>query len=397
MGKLSKIDKELLANYKLAGNTIISKNAEFLTEIGDEKQPDDFYPQVKVKRWDNESNFSMRLQDVGDHKKGKVSSKKDKTTWEGGGKKVELYPVSDCFGSGCDGYEFMIVLDASPSKNVLTFSIQTKGLLFFYQPPLTDSPEDQRSVRPDHIVGSYAVYHRERKKHNQYKTGKAFHIYRPHITDADGNETWGDLNINEKAGELTVTIPQAWMDSAVYPIRVDPTIGYDTAGGTFDSGGNYCVWSRFTSPEAGDANPGTFYWYGANTSTGGTLVNMVGAYDDNGGNPDNLLASAGPFTALDSAQWHSGAITWTGILDATDYHLAVNSDVDGGNQSGYYYDTVTPGYEDGHWQSRIHSNDLPDPAGTLAAIAREYSFYVEYSEASSNRRIRSSSGMGFPV
>ena len=378
MSKLSQTTPEIDAGYTLQGNTLVSKEREFLTEIGDEKQPDDFYPQVKVKRWDNECNFSMRLQDVGDHKKGKIKTNKKKVEWEGGGKKVEFYPL-ETTGNGDPGYEIMVVLDQPPASNVLTFSIQTKGLLFFYQPPLTDSPEDKRSFRPDNVVGSYAVYHGGRKRNNQYKTGKAFHIYRPHITDAASNETWGELNIDEQAGELTVTIPQTWLDAASYPVLVDPTIGYTTGGGSQDNIDDYMITTRFAAPEAGDANPGTFYSYVGHDSS--AVDFMVGAYDNNvSNNPDgeSRLCVAGPDqTEGTSPSFVSTAITWTGIA-VDDYHLVVYGD--GG--VNYYYDTVTAGYEDSHYHFRTFDSTLPDPSPTMdGPVTREYSCYVDYTAA----------------
>jgi hypothetical protein len=64
----------------------------------------------------------------------------------------------------------------------------------------------------------------------EYKTGKAFHIYRPHIIDAEGKETWGILNIEN--GIYSVEIPQEFLDKAVYPIKSNDTFGYTTAGGS---------------------------------------------------------------------------------------------------------------------------------------------------------------------
>lgn len=81
--------------------------------------------------------------------------------------------------------------------------------------------------RADHIVGSYAVYHKS-KNHNQYQTGKFAHIYRPLITDAKGQEVFADLNI--KNNIMSIVIPQTFLDQATYPVKVDPTFGYSTAG-----------------------------------------------------------------------------------------------------------------------------------------------------------------------
>jgi len=102
-------------------------------------------------------------------------------------------------------------------------------LNFYYQPELTPEEIAEGAQRPENVVGSYAVYHAS-KANNQYKAGKAFHIYRPKIIDADGVEIWGELNVDTQTGKLTVTIPQDFLDKAKYPILVDPTFGYTTLG-----------------------------------------------------------------------------------------------------------------------------------------------------------------------
>src|SRR3990167_10435198 len=88
----------------------------------------------------------------------------------------------------------------------------------------------------------------------EYKTGKAFHIYRPKVIDANGVETWGDLNIDEQNGLLTVTIDQTWLETALYPVIVDPTFGYTSIGVSTSAtiGSGVVVACQATSIEAGD-------------------------------------------------------------------------------------------------------------------------------------------------
>jgi len=121
------------------------------------------------------------------------------------------------------GVEFDTILYEKPTSNKITFPIETKGLKFYYQPPLTEEikigDENGRIVKvtetdayakdektgelisvnhsPENVVGSYAVYHESKSGDyskmggKNYRAGKAFHIYRPKITDANGNWTWG--------------------------------------------------------------------------------------------------------------------------------------------------------------------------------------------------------------
>jgi len=195
-------------------------------EIGDSKQPD-FKPQFKVMRWDNEVNFSMRAEE---QPNAQVLQEDGKIKYITTDYEVHQYEKPDVSEDG--GFEFEWVLNSPPSSNVLTATVQSKELSFYYQPPLTKEEIAEGAFRPDNVIGSYAVYHSSKSNNvvggMEYKTGKAFHIYRPKAIDANGIETWCDLNIADVL--LTVTVPQIFLDNATYPVTVDPTFGYTTAG-----------------------------------------------------------------------------------------------------------------------------------------------------------------------
>jgi hypothetical protein len=73
-----------------------------------------------------------------------------------------------------------------------------------------------------------------------YKTGKLCHIYRPWAEDAKGQRVWCDLTID--ADVMTITVPQDFLDSAAYPVLVDPTFGYTTHGASNDNPyGGHCI------------------------------------------------------------------------------------------------------------------------------------------------------------
>jgi len=123
-----------------------------------------------------------------------------------------------------------------------------------------------------------------------YRSGKVGMIYRPKLTDAIGATVWADLLI--AADVLTVTIPQAFLDSAVYPIRhaAGLTFGYATVGGTADCGGAgsyiwYCQLDALSPSGTNTATnhsaglPGTTCSLGANT-------NRMALYNESGGAPN---------------------------------------------------------------------------------------------------------------
>ena len=194
-------------------------------EVGDIKQSD-FIPQFKTKHWDNEANFSVRLKE--DDYNGQVKEKKGKIEWSKGIKTARFYEVDVDDG----GFEFEVEFSEKPDSNVLEYTIQSKEFDFFYQPKLTPEEIAEGRERPENVIGSYAVYHKT-QKHNEingkeYRTGKAFHIYRPFAVDAENTKVWCELNIDGET--LTITMPQEFLDAAVYPVIIDPTFGYTSQG-----------------------------------------------------------------------------------------------------------------------------------------------------------------------
>lgn len=98
---------------------------------------------------------------------------------------------------------------------------------------------------------------------------------------------------------------------------------------------------------------------------------LLGLYDDNGGAPNNKLASVAEFSPGSDA-WTGGALSTTvSLYDSTDYHLAMW----GTDGSLYHkYDTGTSG--DSHYKSG--SDPLPDPFGSSTAGDRLISMRLSY-------------------
>jgi hypothetical protein len=242
--------------------------------IGDPND-NEFHPRITLNRWDGECFLKLLFDDD------KITVKtckleQNKVKWETPVFDFVYFPIEE-------GLEFEIILKTKPSVNTFTLPFQSRNLLFYFQPPLTQrfKPEDcielsetfarlkdgREIRRPENVVGSYAVYHatrtnvhRSQTDAEKYKTGKAFHIYRPMAKDSVGNYVWCDLNIEEAKGLLNIIIPQEFLDKAVYPITVDPTFGYTTKGGTeYGNPATYSDGSVFSCPEAGTGSSITMY------------------------------------------------------------------------------------------------------------------------------------------
>ena len=218
-------------------------------EIGDSKTPLEFLPQQKITRWDNEVNFSVRL--VQDEKNPIVETVGDVVKWKGDKIEAHFYDVvSEELPEGAS--EFEVVLLEKPKTNVVQFTLVDKGVEYFYQPALTEQEIVDGASRPENVEGSYAIYSLENKTNyvggKEYKCGKVGHIYRPQIEDSAGTKVWGELNIEN--GILSVTIPQSFLDKAVYPVRhaAGLTFGYSSAGATEWYYQYNMQGSKFTAP-----------------------------------------------------------------------------------------------------------------------------------------------------
>jgi hypothetical protein len=399
------ISGSILSKYVIADNTFsivpsINIQDKIEVEIGDSKQVDIFYPQVKIKRWDNECNFSARL--VSDNlitTKSVTTDTKD-IIYSDGNVESHFYdlPISEEHPEG--GYEFEVILKEKPKTNIVSFTLQTKGLEFFYQPSLkteiltkgqtstdTDIFDNKgRSIchRPENIVGSYAIYYKNCPSNyvgrKEYKTGKAFHIYRPRIEDAKGNWVWGDLKVDEFAGLLTVVIPQAFLDNAVYPVKhaAGLTFGYTTLGATASNAYAYGTVFNSNPPVAGAAGTGVSISIGAAKTTN-DVNTKIAVYDTS--TPSNLIVNSGtPAILINSTtkQWWTGTYTIAPIFTAINYFIVYIGDTQWNSNGKIAYDTSISGNRYysiaktyGTWPSTVTWSTSADNV--------RFSIYVTYS------------------
>lgn len=213
-------------------------------ELGAES---DFVPSARIERWDNEVSFTLKpdLSAIATKDK-KLSFDKDKIIFDTPKVKYQMYdlPVSEDLPEG--GFEYEIDLLEKPDSNVIQIPIESEGLNFYYQPIYTEEEITKLTNEGIFInrgtMGSYAVYTSEQKTNwvggKEYKVGKVGQIHRPKMTDANGNWTWEELKIEN--GILTITIPQGFLDTAVYPVLSKGIkFGYETQGTA--GGGSYAI------------------------------------------------------------------------------------------------------------------------------------------------------------
>jgi hypothetical protein len=215
-------------------------------EFGDTKQTD-FYPQSKVMRWDNEVNFSLRYADS--DPSGAVVSTGEKTaTYVDGDITVKTYDKPELEEGGT---EFEVILASAPASNIIPFTVRSKSVsvaqnLPFTEQDLTNQPfytedlvitENEVKGQDDFVhlsmapeaVNSYVLYHNGNPINYEggtlYKTGKFLTLYRPKAVDDNGVETWCDHVLDLEAETYTIIVPQSFLDTAAYPVTIDPTMG----------------------------------------------------------------------------------------------------------------------------------------------------------------------------
>ncbi len=362
-------------------------------------------PKLKLSRWDDEVNLSVTL--IDDHlNSSKTSIEGNQIVWTGETKEVRMYEVSDSEDAPGGGFEYNIILKQKPDSNKIEFTLNSKNLVFYYQPPLNEEPLEKGQTatetdvfdksgsiithRDENLVGSYAVYYDGHPKNVDggkiYGNGKAFQIFRPKIQDSDGNWVWGNLNIDQKKGVLTVTIPQDFLDTAAYPISnaAGLLFGYNpscTSGAASVVGSNTYAAQFATDSGAGGGSATSQTWC-FSAETNGTYL-KVALYSDSG------AATATPSAVLTNGT--SGGIN-TGkayatvsfnspytLSASTTYWMAARADT---TNSLIYYDTVT-----GHNAARSgtsYANFPLDPFGTGNGwyTNREFYVYTTYTAAS---------------
>jgi hypothetical protein len=305
---------------------------------------------------------------------------------------IDIYPKPADEQNEDGGVEFDTILYEKPASNKIVFPIETNNLDFFYQPALNEENKDPDltcteteckdkdgniiNSRPENVVGSYAVYYANGKSGDfsqmggkNYKAGKALHIYRPKVTDANNNSIWGELNISTESGTLTVSVDQNWLNNAVYPVTVDPTFGYTTAGSSNTTIMNSMAMGRYTGV-AGTLTSITaslrwYLFYGPQPHV------KLGLYTQS---DSSKVFGGATAIAPGSKNWYTESAGTGQTLSAVDYWLVAWGD---NNDITYLYRDSSGGsggtyaFAYGAWPSTV----------TVSTNAYKYSIYVTYADA----------------
>ena len=260
--------RERAAKVRIGGNA---------ASIGDK-----FVPNINMSKWDDEHFINLNFP---------IAITNQIETFDGEKVSISVGDYSfNYFPLNTDDLEFEIVFDKKPP--IMSFSLDilnSENLDYFYQPALTQTEIDDGHIRQDNVVGSYAVYCK--KKDNKYCTGKFCHIYYPYLKDSNGIMVRVD-GFNISNGHMTIILPSAWMSSARYPVTLDPTLGYTTAGAS--------SWANIAGKEGhglSDASGGVVNKYHIAISAIGAPANVkMGIYYEE--NTNDTIENGGLGAAL---------------------------------------------------------------------------------------------------
>jgi hypothetical protein len=329
---------------------------------------------IRFKKWDkDDAYFKIESKLTSDLKK---AQGKKEFTQEDADIKLKVYDIPK-------GVEYEYILKKKPLVNQFVLDLEFTDLVFFYQPPLTQAEIDEGAIRPENVIGSYAVYHATKKHYEigetNYKAGKAFHIYRPKAIDDNGIEQWCEYNTDvQETAQLVITCPQSWLDTAKYPVIIDPTVG-DTDGGASCDTQLYLFGTIYT---LSDNAVVTAIDASVFENVAGSHDYRGAIWDDNAGTPNNRLALG---TAI---QMNTGSCPNENYVTSPVASASVNAQdiwIGGshsenfpGNNISCNYDNGNNGYEYG--AGAAYPPPDPFPAGSARAN-RQYSVFATYTIA----------------
>lgn len=408
--------------------------------VGDDKQTP-FQPQVKLMRWSNEHNLSIRLGGLPHDNRNLIRDYAGMIEYGDEKKKLRTYKKQY---NNEDAWEMEWILYKHPGTYTEELTLQIKNLEFHKQPPLNEeiTPGEGETVTATHhydadgnilahraedVVGSYAVYLSRGKSWNRqspnmaiwyklideynsrdagndpspsfahldtvsklsaeiskyealstpelpynktYMTGKFCHIPRPTLIDANGNKAYADIDINRETALMTITYPKTFLDNAQYPVTVDPTFGYTSAGASgygFSADG---LWGGiFTSPADGTVQSIT-----ASANYISTPGNMKGVLVLDSTEIIVTNGVAGAISLGSTQGWRTSTFgTDPSITNATDYLISIVAQ----ENTTMYYDTTG-----GDWK-RDSSNSYTSPTNPTDASLNSFgnrtqSIYATY-------------------
>jgi len=345
-----------------------------LVKVGDEALPNLFKPHLMLNRWDEECQVTLAASVIG------------LTQLRVPSDQLVEYETKDCLlqyhGKVGEDYKlggFAVdqIIFKKPKTNALIAPFSLNNVKAYYQPPLTQQEIDDGCIRPEKIVGSYAIYHATRSPMHaskeiaeKYKACKVGMWYRPLIWD---NSTprkycWGELNVDVKTGLRTITIPKEFYETATYPITIDDDFGFTGIGGSTLLPYLSEMYGTYFTGAAGIGISMTFhgkqYYY----------QTKMALYEKS----DESFVMGTTESTPKTSGWHTQNFTSAPTLEAIDYWLVrwMRGTGDISYPDEFEYDTVV---DVACAKTQEYPGVWPDPADfTQTELDYKFSIYCTY-------------------
>ena len=363
------------------GNKYIEESAAGIIEVGNDAE---FKPKIKFKKWGGESEFSLDLQV---DELGTEAVEDGKIKWKGTKKEFHCWPVSPSDDLPEGGYEFEIILKNKHVPYSYDFTIADSNCAYHIQPPMNErigmdgiawgtETEGYNSLdqlihkQREENVNSIAIYNPSRPMNTVggplYRAGKIGTIRRAKAIDKDGNWVWCPMFFVNPT-TLRITVPEDFAnDDSKFPIRIDPTFGYTTIGGSsvyFNTPGSICLIGSGLVHTAGSRQRViSYHMYGRGTSCAGA------GYVITAGVPVARLGPTAAIALTGSDIWNTSSAVSQVMMNGIIYGPAIGACV-----AAYVY------YDVGSGNQRSHCpTDLPNPWVEDGQTAAMYSYYATY-------------------
>lgn len=365
----------------------------YITELAKDDTPalvrigsaEKFVPNINASKWDDEAWLNINTADAVVSAETETFAD-DKIALTIGAQTHRYYETPD------GKLEYEIEFASRPAADIVTFNLTfSKGLRFLYQGTLREDWEyeealnagnpgriswaeyQQSAGRPENVEGSYAVYHSGRD--NKYRTGKFCHIYRPFLIDADGKRIWAEQNIT--GNQWRITMDGKWLDDAVYPVRLGPTLGYTTAGSS--QWGNTGIVDAVANQVDGTGGNVDYYYCWMESVQNGSENIKIGVYEAPSSGTDfsgEALVEQVAFDASASGNNQTASVDGA-ALDADGWYAVAQIPIHGNDD--FHYDTDA-GIRAAYYTGRTYASELSNPAGNLNnAHTRKFSVWIDYS------------------
>lgn len=305
---------EFIGNSLVAGGALHHKHKEYYTRIGIQRG-ERIYPKAEILCFDEECSFSFEYLPKEGRNEGTqyIYDTGEGCFWDYGTHRLlfKFLEATERMENG--GLEFSFLLNKKPKKTTLEFEYATKNISLTKQKKLTEEEKKKGFTREKHIEETWACYHAT-KKNNRYKTGKIFHLWRPVAIDATGKSCMGKILFTKN--RMRIVFPNKFLEKATYPVYIDPTFGYTTAGASGFTLGNAVGGMPVSLGEVADITNFYAYIFSGTTSTSNRIA--FGIYN----NSASLVGQESTDSFRQTAGWDEVIMETPTVLTPASYYIA---------------------------------------------------------------------------